>query len=90
MLQAYVLAGELDRAGGDHREAFHRYEHLLRPLIEGKQTSARAFAGALAPKTAAGLWTRNRVSRLLDIRALAAWAIRWEFCDDIELPDYVM
>ncbi len=90
MLQAYVLAGELHRADGDHREAFRRYEHLLRPLIEGKQTSARAFAGALAPKTAAGLWTRNRVSRLLDIRALAAWAIRREFRDDIELPDYPM
>ncbi len=90
MLQAYVLAGELNRAGDDHRAAFRRYEHLLRPLIEGKQTSARAFAGALAPRTSAGLWTRNRVSRLLDIPALAAWAIRREFRDDIELPDYVM
>ncbi|SEA71774.1 MULTISPECIES: FAD-binding domain [unclassified Mycobacterium] len=88
MLQAYVLAGELDRARGDHRAAFRRYEQLLRPLIEGKQESARAFAGALAPRTSVGLWTRNRVSRLLDIPALAAWAIRREFRDDIELPDY--
>ncbi|KAB7760987.1 FAD-binding domain [Mycolicibacterium mucogenicum] len=90
MLQAYVLAGELDRARGDHRAAFRRYEQLLRPLIEGKQESARAFAGALAPRTLVGLWTRNRVSRLLDIPALAAWAIRREFRDDIELPDYAM
>lgn len=90
MLQAYVLAGELDRARGDHRAAFRRYEQLLRPLIEGKQESARAFAGALAPRTSVGLWTRNRVSRLLDIPALAAWAIRREFRDDIELPDYAM
>ncbi|OBJ43445.1 hypothetical protein A5630_19015 [Mycolicibacterium mucogenicum] len=90
MLQAYVLAGELDRARGDHRAAFRRYEQLLRPLIEGKQESARAFAGVLAPRTSVGLWTRNRVSRLLDIPALAAWAIRREFRDDIELPDYTM
>ena len=90
MLEAYVLAGELDRARGDHRAAFRRYEQLLRPLIEGKQESARAFAGVLAPRTSVGLWTRNRVSRLLDIPALAAWAIRREFRDDIELPDYAM
>ncbi|WP_020099586.1 FAD-binding domain [Mycobacterium sp. 360MFTsu5.1] len=90
MLQAYVLAGELDKARGDHRAAFRRYEQLLRPLIEGKQESARAFAGVLAPRTSVGLWTRNRVSRLLDIPALAAWAIRREFRDDIELPDYAM
>jgi len=90
MLQAYVLAGELDRSGGEHGEAFRRYEQLVQPLIEGKQESARAFAGVLAPRTSVGLWTRNRVSRLLDIPALAAWVIRREFRDDIELPDYAM
>lgn len=90
MLQAYVLAGELGRPRGDHRAAFRRYEQLLRPLIEGKQESARAFAGVLAPRTSVGLWARNRVSRLLDIPGLAAWAIRREFRDDIELPDYAM
>lgn len=90
MLQAYVLAGELAAAGGDHREAFRRYEQLLRPLIEGKQKSARAFATAFAPKTPAGLWIRNRVSRLLDVPGLAQWAIRREFSDDIPLPEYAI
>ena len=90
MLQAYVLAGELNRAGADHHAAFRRYEQLLHPLIEGKQRSARAFAAAFAPKTAFGLWTRNRVSRLLDIPTVADWAIRHEFSDDFELPDYAM
>jgi 2-polyprenyl-6-methoxyphenol hydroxylase-like FAD-dependent oxidoreductase len=90
MLQAYVLAGELAAAGGDHREAFRRYEQLLRPLIEDKQRSARAFAAAFAPKTPAGLWIRNRVSRLLDVPGLAQWAIRREFGDDIPLPEYAM
>jgi 2-polyprenyl-6-methoxyphenol hydroxylase-like FAD-dependent oxidoreductase len=90
MLQAYVLAGELNAAGGDHREAFHRYEHLLRPLIEGKQRSARTFASAFAPKTSLGLWTRNQASKLLGVPALADWIIRHEFRDDIELPDYAM
>jgi 2-polyprenyl-6-methoxyphenol hydroxylase-like FAD-dependent oxidoreductase len=90
MLQAYVLAGELNAAGGDHREAFHRYEQLLRPLIQGKQRSARAFASTFTPKTSLGIWTRNKASKLLGIPLLADWIIRREFRDDIELPDYAM
>ncbi|MUL63347.1 hypothetical protein BOO86_02615 [Mycobacterium sp. CBMA 234] len=90
MLQAYVLAGELNKAGTDHREAFRCYEQRLRPLVQGRQRSARAFATAFAPKTPLGLWTRNRVSRLLDVRALADWAIRREFSDDVEVPQYAM
>jgi 2-polyprenyl-6-methoxyphenol hydroxylase-like FAD-dependent oxidoreductase len=88
MIQAYILAGELHRAGVDHRLAFHRYETRLRPLIAQRQKSARAFASAFTPKTAAGLWTRNQVSKLLNVRPLADWIIRREFADDIELPAY--
>ena len=36
LLEAYVLAGELNRAKGDHQEAFCRYEQRMRPLIERK------------------------------------------------------
>jgi len=90
MLQAYVLAGELQAAGDDHREAFRRYEQLLRPLIEGKQQSARRFASAFAPKTSLGVWTRNQVSKLLTVPTLADRIIRHEFRDAIELPDYAM
>jgi 2-polyprenyl-6-methoxyphenol hydroxylase-like FAD-dependent oxidoreductase len=90
MLQAYVLAGELNAAGGDHRQAFHGYEQLLRPLIEGKQRAARTFASTFAPKTSLGLWTRNHASKLLGVPALADWIIRHEFRDDIKLPDYAM
>ena len=90
MLQAYVLAGELKAAGGDYREAFRRYEQLLRPLIEGKQRSARRFASGFAPKTSLGIRIRNQVSRLLTVPPLADWIIRHEFRDAIELPDYAM
>jgi 2-polyprenyl-6-methoxyphenol hydroxylase-like FAD-dependent oxidoreductase len=90
MLQAYVLAGELNTAGGDHRQALQRYEQLLRPLIAGKQRFARTFASTFAPKTSLGVWTRNQVSKLLVVPPLAEWIIRHEFRDDIELPDYAM
>jgi 2-polyprenyl-6-methoxyphenol hydroxylase-like FAD-dependent oxidoreductase len=55
MAEAYILAGELARAKGDHREAFRRYEQRLRPLIESKQKSAEDFAATFAPRTALGL-----------------------------------
>jgi 2-polyprenyl-6-methoxyphenol hydroxylase-like FAD-dependent oxidoreductase len=89
MVQAYILAGELNRTGANHEEAFRRYEWQLRPIVEARQRSARGFATMFAPKTALGLWTRNQASKLLNIPRLADWVIRREFRDDIALPEYV-
>jgi len=89
MVQAYILAGELHRAGADHQDAFRRYERQLRPVVEARQRSARGFATTFAPKTAPGVWTRNQASKLLNIPRLAEWVIRSEFRDDIALPEYV-
>ncbi|MCV7445161.1 FAD-binding domain [Mycobacterium paraense] len=89
MVEAYVLAGELSRAGADHREAFRRYERRLRPIVEARQRSARAFASMFAPKTSLGLWTRNQASKLLDIPWVAGRIVGREFRDDIGLPEYV-
>jgi 2-polyprenyl-6-methoxyphenol hydroxylase-like FAD-dependent oxidoreductase len=89
MVQAYTLAGELNRAGSDHRDAFGRYERQLRPVVEARQRSARGFAAMFAPKTLPGLWIRNQGSKLLNIPRLADWVVRSEFRDDIPLPDYV-
>ncbi len=88
MVEAYILAGELDRAGADYPEAFRRYERRLRPIVEARQGSARAFAKMFAPKTALGVWTRNQGSRLLNVRPLADWIVRREFRGDIALPKY--
>jgi 2-polyprenyl-6-methoxyphenol hydroxylase-like FAD-dependent oxidoreductase len=87
MLAAYVLAGELNRAGGDHTVAFCRHEQLLRSLIASKQTSAQRFAAALTPKTLPGLWIRNQLIKLLAINRLGEWIIRREFRDDFQLAD---
>ncbi|OBG60012.1 MULTISPECIES: FAD-binding domain [unclassified Mycobacterium] len=88
MVQAYTLAGELNRAGDDHQDAFRRYERTLRPIVEARQRSARAFAATFAPKTALGLLTRNQASKLLNIPRLADWVVRSEFRDDIAIPEY--
>jgi 2-polyprenyl-6-methoxyphenol hydroxylase-like FAD-dependent oxidoreductase len=90
MVQGYVLAGELGRAGADHREAFRRYESRLRPIVEARQRSARAFASMFAPKTSLGLWTRNQASKLMDIPWLARRIVGREFREDIALPEYAV
>lgn len=88
MVQAYTLAGELNRPGADYTDAFRSYERQLRPIVEARQRSARAFATMFAPKTALGLWTRNQASKLLNIQRLADRVVRSEFRDDIALPEY--
>lgn len=67
MTQAYVLAGELSDARDNHLQAFRRYEQRLRRFIDGKQKSAREFANSFVPKTAFGIWTRNQVTKLMQI-----------------------
>lgn len=43
LLGAYILAGELARAGGDHTVAFARYEERMRPGVERNQRMAERF-----------------------------------------------
>lgn len=88
MIGAYVLAGELKRAGGDHGIAFARYEALLQPFLAKKQKSATQFAGAFAPRTSLGISMRNLVSRAMGIGLVADWAMGAGLTDQIDLPDY--
>lgn len=87
MTEAYVLAGELQRAAGDHRIAFGRYEERLRPFIAGKQAGAERMLGFFATRTRFGLWFRNFAMNMMDVGPLAkllAGSVR----DNIDLPDY--
>ena len=88
MTAAYALAGELALAGGSHEEAFPKYETLLRTYIESKQTGARRFAGAFAPKTRWGLLLRNQVIKAFAIPGLARVAFGRDIIDTLRLPDY--
>ncbi len=88
MTEAYVLAGELARAEGDHERAFAAYEALLRPFVEGKQESALKFAGFFAPKTKRAIWMRDLGVRLASVPWLARMLVGSSLRDDIELPTY--
>ncbi len=92
LTEAYVLAGELKRAGGELGAALDAYEARLRPFVQGKQASAARFAGTFAPGTALGVWLRNQAMRLMGLPGLGQWLMSRSVSlkDDFELPDYGM
>jgi 2-polyprenyl-6-methoxyphenol hydroxylase-like FAD-dependent oxidoreductase len=71
MMGAYILAGELKVALGDHQRAFHQYEQAFRPVVTEEQKKAGS-AKFLVPGTRLGLWVRNHLGPPLLQPALVA------------------
>ncbi|MEV6157492.1 FAD-dependent monooxygenase [Nonomuraea sp. NPDC052129] len=67
---AYVLAGELARAGGDHERAFPAYEHAMAEHVRGSRAVALSAAKTLVPTSRLGV--RGLVQGLRLISALPA------------------
>jgi 2-polyprenyl-6-methoxyphenol hydroxylase-like FAD-dependent oxidoreductase len=88
MTEAYVLAGELHRAAGDHTVAFQTFETKLRPLLADKQKSALRFGGFFAPKNRLGLFLRDLATNLAGLPFLAKLLIGQALNDEFTLPDY--
>ena len=88
MLGAYVLAGELAKANGDHVAAFRNYEGRLRGYMESKQKGAERFATAFAPRTRFGLWFRNQVLNIAALPGLAKFVIGRDIVETMTLPEY--
>jgi 2-polyprenyl-6-methoxyphenol hydroxylase-like FAD-dependent oxidoreductase len=87
--EAYVLAGELARAGADYQRAFEAYQSLMRPLIKTKQAGAKRYISFFTTRTRFGLWFRNVAMRMANVGPLAtlfAGAAR----DDFPLPEYAI
>ena len=88
MLAAYVLAGELHWAKGDHGAAFAAYERRLRPFIEAKQKAAARFGSTFAPRTELGIFCRNLITKAMRFPVIAELAIGRSLKDDLVLPNY--
>ncbi|MFE9848299.1 hypothetical protein ACFYPN_05705 [Streptomyces sp. NPDC005576] len=87
MVAAYVLAGELARARGDHRVAFARYESRLRKYAEGCQAGGGRTGKFYAPATSAGIRFRDALlSRPLFLNAMLRMGER--VSTTVELPVY--
>ncbi len=87
LVGAYVLAGELALATGDHHQAFARYEQRLRPYVTRCQEGGRTTGTFLAPPTQEALTTRN--ATLNNPAALTAMLrAAHQTSAAIPLPDY--
>lgn len=62
---AYVLAGELAAASGDHRRGFAAYERAMADYVTHSRSFARGMARQLLPDTRLELWAMAQGMRLL-------------------------
>ena len=68
---AYVLAGELAAARGEHRVAFARYEAELRDYVTECQKLPPGGLNGMLPKSRTGIWLRD-----LSTRMMTKWPMR--------------
>ncbi|WP_006244373.1 FAD-binding domain [Mycolicibacterium tusciae] len=87
MVEAYVLAGELARAGGDLPQAFAAYEDRLRQFITQKQDSAIKFIPFFVARSRPGIWFRNLGMRAMNL-PIGNLVLTRALRDDLDLPDY--
>jgi 2-polyprenyl-6-methoxyphenol hydroxylase-like FAD-dependent oxidoreductase len=88
MATAYVLAGELAAAGGDHTIAFPAYQARLKPFISAQQAKVRRSARLVIPKGRAGRVVQDAATRLLSVPLIAKRATGRIADVRMALPDY--
>ncbi|WP_433035432.1 FAD-binding domain [Actinomycetospora sp. CA-053990] len=86
MIEAYVLAAELARSGGDHVAAFERYGARLAPFVRAKQDAARGLGLAFAPRNRVQLLIRNAAMTMMGLPGVADRVMGRSFHDTVELP----
>lgn len=67
VLGAYVLAGELERARGDHVAAFPAYERVMSEPVAHSRGLAAAVAKTLIPSSTLGVWALIAVGRTISL-----------------------
>ncbi|HEU4577265.1 MAG TPA: FAD-dependent monooxygenase [Polyangiaceae bacterium] len=92
---AYVLAGELAVARGDHALAFPAYEAALGDYVQASRAFALQMARQLIPDSRGALWLQTQVLRALAglpqplLRALSALGrLRARLHDTVRVRDY--
>ncbi|GAA1511051.1 FAD-dependent monooxygenase [Sphaerisporangium rubeum] len=68
---AYVLAGELAEAGGDHTRAYPAYERAMAKAVRDSRAFALGAARTLVPGSAAGVWALAQGARLVSALPVA-------------------
>jgi 2-polyprenyl-6-methoxyphenol hydroxylase-like FAD-dependent oxidoreductase len=65
LVGAYVLAGELATANGDHQTALAQYDKEMRAYVTANMKHPPGGANGFAPRTRRGIWMRNQFMRVL-------------------------
>ena len=68
LVGAYVLAGELAAAEGDHSRAFPAYQREMQAYVEQRMELPPGGIKMAMPLTAPGIWARNTTTRLMTSR----------------------
>jgi 2-polyprenyl-6-methoxyphenol hydroxylase-like FAD-dependent oxidoreductase len=68
LVGAYVLAGELAAAEGEHERAFAEYQRVMRAYVEQRMELPPGGVKMAMPMTAAGIWLRDASTRLMTSR----------------------
>jgi 2-polyprenyl-6-methoxyphenol hydroxylase-like FAD-dependent oxidoreductase len=85
MAGAYVLAAELEAAGGDYAIAFENYQQRFKPFMDGKQEGAVRSAGWFAPRTRLSVQVRNLATRFMNMPLISTWMVKRMFADQFDL-----
>ncbi len=92
---AYILAGELARAGGDHAAAFAAYEKQMREPVRRSRAFACGAAKTVVPGSSAAVWAVTRGAQLVSAlpapltRAVAKLSTKGvRMHDSMQVPDY--
>lgn len=89
VIGAYILAGEINAAKGDHTAAFNSYETTMRPLVSACQKLAEG-AEWFVPQTRFKLWMARQIWKILPYTPWKNMMIEMPLkaANTITLPDY--
>ncbi|MEU4292292.1 FAD-dependent monooxygenase [Kribbella sp. NPDC026596] len=90
LVGAYVLAGELAAADGDHVRAFPAYQARMQAYVEQRMELPPGGVKMAMPLSALGIRLRDTSTRLMTSRPFAGLLAKMAIGqpDAIELPDY--
>ncbi|MCA9577505.1 MAG: FAD-dependent monooxygenase [Sandaracinaceae bacterium] len=87
MTEAYVLAGELHRSGGDVALAYRRYEDKLAKFVRREQDHAKTFRMFFAPASRAAVWTRDLLIKMAGLPGMTGF-VAGQSVPAFEFDDY--
>jgi 2-polyprenyl-6-methoxyphenol hydroxylase-like FAD-dependent oxidoreductase len=95
VIGAYVLAGELAQASGDHERAFAAYQRQMAESVRRSRAFARGAAKTIIPGSRAAVWALSRGLQLVSLlpasitTALAKRNTKGvRMYDSMRVPDY--